>query len=213
MSQDEHAEDIDAKAHDQAGWDESSRYVESNPPSTVFVTSQDEYAQDLTAKENANAHQTGLSIPGSGQPIDRGYAPPLNDVTGALNPSAIDAGLPPTPSLSLWIRGPVSWSQYARIPKSTSSQLLVAYAGGYKGSPGKLHELYSSSPYTRVDPIIYAEGNYKMADYKTTDYVFNEYTLIPFSRDVEGFYYLMCTINDEYGNVILSSNIATIEVI
>ncbi|MCJ7444979.1 MAG: hypothetical protein MUO26_10710 [Methanotrichaceae archaeon] len=59
------------------------------------VMGQDKYAQDLASKELANKYQDGLSIPGSEQPIDQGYAPP--EVIVRLDPSEIiNQGSPPT---------------------------------------------------------------------------------------------------------------------
>jgi hypothetical protein len=218
------------------------------------VLGQDKYSQDLAAKELANTYQDSLSIPGSSQPIDQEYAPPkaivtldpseiidqeyappLDDVTGMVSPTAIDAVLHRPPSLSLWIHGPTAWNQYAQIPydpEGTNLELVAFYENVDQGSRGKLLEIYSSSPYTQVDPSIYTKGNYKI-----TDYFFSPgysqipwtptsgnpgYTQMPrtspigdglFSDDIPGFYYLMCTVNDRDGYVILSSNIVTINVV
>ncbi|MCJ7444980.1 MAG: hypothetical protein MUO26_10715 [Methanotrichaceae archaeon] len=114
-----------------------------------------------------------------------------------------------TPSIFLWIHGDTSWTYYEAVPQDANVELLVDYAYADKESPGKLLEIYSSSPYRQPDPSIYTEGNYK-----TTDYIFNPgYTQIPFSCYDKGLYYLMCTLNDQYGNVIQSSNIVTINVV
>ncbi|MCJ7444501.1 MAG: hypothetical protein MUO26_08230, partial [Methanotrichaceae archaeon] len=122
------------------------------------VMGQDKYVQDLAANELANKYQAGLSIPGSEQPIDQGYAPPEVIVrldpseiidqegygTPVLNPSAIPpsySGIPNyIPNISLWIRTDRGYTGYVTTPGGRTLELLVDYAYADKESPGKLLE-------------------------------------------------------------------------